>query len=98
MQNGPHIALDLSQCKPESLQKSFSQIRTLPQISIECNPGTENIKIVGMNKNACREHYYHVIFQCKEAETSARIHDQWIKPHFPQAWMQLPASYPIKVY
>lgn len=85
MRNGPHIALDLSQCKSENVQKSFSQIWTLLQNSIECNLGIENIKIVGMNKDACREHHYHIIFQNKKEETLARIHDQWLKLHFPQA-------------
>ena len=97
MRNGPHIALDLSQCKSENLQLSFSQIRAFFQTSIESNPGTKNIKIVGMNKDARREHHYYVIFQTKEEETLARVHDQWVRLHFPQARMQLPTSYPIKV-
>ena len=50
-----------------------------------------------MNNDARREHYYHLIFQTKEEETSARIHDQWIKSHFPQARMQSLTSYPVKV-
>ena len=50
-----------------------------------------------MNKDARRDHHYHVIFQTKEEETLARVHDQWIKLHFPQVRMQLPISYPVKV-
>lgn len=50
-----------------------------------------------MNKDARREHYYHLVFQTKEEETSARVHDRWIKSHFPQARMQSPTSYPVKV-
>ncbi|MCJ1348861.1 hypothetical protein MMC31_007094 [Peltigera leucophlebia] len=97
MRNGPRVTVDLSQCNPGSLQKSFSQIHSLLQAFIESNPGTENIKVVGMNKDARREHYYHLIFQTKEEETSARIHDQWIKSHFSQARMQSHTSYPVKV-
>lgn len=97
MRNGSHIAIDLSECKSDNMKKPFSEIRMILQSSIKRNPGTENIKIVGMNKDARRDHCYHMMFENKEAESSARIHDQWIKLHFPQARMQPPISYPIKV-
>ena len=62
MQNGPYIAPDLSQFNSESVQKSYNQIWALFQTSIEYNPGTKNVKIVEMKKDAYWEHYYHVIF------------------------------------
>lgn len=83
MQNSSHIAIDLSQCHSENTQKSFGQIRTTLEASIiERNPGTENIKIIGENKDARWEHHDHIMFQNKEEETLARIYDQWIKLHF----------------
>lgn len=50
-----------------------------------------------MNKDARRDPHSHVIFQTKEEETLARVHNQWIKLHFSQVQMQLPTSYPVKV-
>lgn len=50
-----------------------------------------------MNKDARRNHHYHVIFKTKEEETLARVYNQWIKLHFPQVRIQLPTNYPVKV-
>ncbi len=50
-----------------------------------------------MNKDAKREHRYLVFFHTPEDEAKARIHSKWITSHFPQAKIQAPISFPIKV-
>ncbi len=95
--NGPQIILDLSQCEPESIQKPFAEIRQLFHTSITDSPSTEGIKIKGMNKNAKREYRYFVFINTLEDETKARVHNKWVSTHFPEARMQSPISFPIKV-
>lgn len=94
---GPQIALDLSQCEPESIQKPFAKIRQLFHTSITSSQGTEGIKIKGMNKDAKREHRYFVFFNTPEDEAKAQVHNKWVSAHFPQARMQSPISFPVKV-
>lgn len=65
---GPQIVLDLSQCRPESIQKPFAKIRQLFHTSITGNPGIEGINIKGMNKDAKREYRYFVFFNTPEDE------------------------------
>ena len=67
---GPQIALDLSQCEPESIQKPFAEIRQLFHTSITSSQGTEGIKIKGMNEDAKREYCYFVFFNIPEDNTA----------------------------
>ena len=91
------IILDLSQCKPKSIQKPFAEIRQLFHTSITDSPGTEGIKIKKMNKDAKREHRYFVFFNTPKDETKARVHNKWVSTYFPEAKIQSPISFPIKV-
>lgn len=50
-----------------------------------------------MNKDAKKEHCYFVFFHTSEDEIKARVHSKWITSHFPQAKVQSPISFPIKV-
>ncbi len=93
----PQIILDLSKCEPESIQKLFAEIRQLFHTSITDSPGTKGIKIKGMNKDAKREHRYFVFFNTPEDKTKARVNNKWVSIHFPEARMQSPIGFPVKV-
>lgn len=95
--SGSQIALDLSQCELEAIQKFFAEIQQIFHLSISTSQRTEGIKIKGMNKDAKREHRYFVFFHTPEDEAKARIHNKWITSYFLQAKIQSPISFPIKV-